>query len=242
MPQSSAPLVRPFLVRRLLALMVDVALVFGLVTATMVPFTDDGLRLPAPPLTLRSTKCGDLDSAPDWLTELLGAPGPYSLRLCERSLYGLPDGRELRVVLGAETPDRTSRRLVIPVNAVLDPVDPRHPGGLMVLALLLALSAGATRLGWRSPGKALVRLRIAPVNGATPLPLWRETLRLGPLVLIAALPALTGGLPAAALGPGGVIAAVAAGALALVWYYLWPFAHWSGQSRHDRLSRYFVTD
>ncbi|WP_370207038.1 hypothetical protein [Pararhodobacter marinus] len=240
MPQPSA-LPRPFLARRLLALAVDLALVFALVTVAMVPFTGDGLRLPAAPLTMRSTDCSDVETAPTWLSELLGAPGPYSLRLCERRLYGLPDGNELRVVLGAATPDTTSRRLVIPVNAALEPVDPRHPGGVLILVILMGLSALATRLGWRSPGKALARLRIVPANGARALPVWRETLRLGPLVILAALPALTGGLPAAAIGPLGVIAAVALGAILLIWYYLWPFAHWSGQSRHDRHARFFVT-
>ncbi|WP_068299561.1 RDD family protein [Pararhodobacter sp. CCB-MM2] len=237
--QASAP--PRLLVRRALALVVDSLLVTAVVIALFLPFTGAGMRLPAPVIAVRGFTCAPVEQAPAWLSQILGDTGPYTLRLCDRTLFGLPDGQELRVVLSddREAAQRTSRQLSVPVNAALEPVTTKPWGSVTTLLLLALLSAWFTARGWQTPGKRLFALRIVPEG--RPRPLWREALRLGPLALIAVLPTLPGGLPVTALGIWGVIALSALIALGLIWYYAWPFVHWTGQSRHDRHAGFRVT-
>ncbi|MCW1933609.1 hypothetical protein [Pararhodobacter zhoushanensis] len=227
------------LARRLLALAVDALLASALAVVLLLPFSDRGLRLSTPLLALRGFDCTEVETAPDWLARALGTVPPYSLRHCAATLYGLPNGFELRMIL-ADTRNaapRTTRRIVVPVDAAMQPVPARLWVDILPLALLGLVSALLTARGWRTPGKRLAGLRLVP--GARPRPFLREILRLGPLLALACVPLIAGDLTAP--GPGAVIALAAAGALGLVWYYLWPFAAWQGLSRHDRLASYSVT-
>ena len=238
MPPSAPPRLP---VRRALALALDDLLVTLLVIALFLPLTGAGMRLPSPLVALRGLTCAPVETAPDWLGQILGDTGPYTLRLCQRSLYGLPDGQELRVVLpeAREGALRTSRQLTVPVNAALEPVTTKNWGTAMALLLLGIVSAVFTARGWVTPGKRILGLRLQP--GERPRPILREVLRLAPLLLLVLLPLMPGGLPLSTLGVAGVAGLSALGAAALIWYYAWPFVHWTGQSRHDRLSGYYVT-
>ncbi|PTX01202.1 hypothetical protein C8N33_108161 [Pararhodobacter aggregans] len=224
------------LVRRLLALAVDSLLAWALVVVLLLSFTERGLRLPVPVIAIRGYDCTEVEQAPDWLEQALGQIGAYSLRHCATTLFGLPNGHELRVILSDTRQGalRTSRRFVVPVDAALRVVPARPWIDLLPLALLGLASALFTAFGWSTPGKRLLGLRLQPVG--TPRPIRREILRLGPLLILGSAPLWPGLGAIVTWGPGAVLAAMAAIALALTWYYLWPFAHWTGQSRHDRLS------
>lgn len=227
------------LVRRALAFGVDHTLALVLVTLLSLPFTDLGLRLPQPLLVLRTVTCTDLVTPPDWLAARLGAAQIATLRLCENRLWGWPNGREVIAVSTALVDGQRLTRLDrIPVRADLTPAPLPDLSAASVLALLALGSALIARAGRSTPGKRLFRLRL--VGNAHPMR--REALRLGPLILLAAWPALTP-LPAPILWLfAAVLASAALGAGLLTWYYLWPFAHWTGQARWDRRAGGRVTD
>lgn len=226
-----APAPPRLLVRRTLAFAVDHTLALVLVTLLTLPFTGLGLRLPQPLLHLRTVTCTDLDPAPDWLRERLGPAELGTLRLCENRLWGWPNGREIIALSSTILHDQRLTRLTrLPVRADLSPAPLPDVSAATVLAVLALGSALLGHAGLASPGKRLLRLRIE----GNARPFLREALRLGPLVLLAAWPALSP-LPPPILWPFGVVlSAVAGGAALLTWYYLWPFAHWAGQSRWDR--------
>jgi RDD family. len=225
------------LARRALAFVLDHTLALLLVTALFLPFAGSGLRLPQPIAHLRTVSCADLDTPPDWLVADLTDPRFGVLRLCQNNLWGRPNGQEIIAAYSEIRPDGTRITSVTreAVDAALNPTGLPDLSAATVLTLMALIAALTTVRGWPSPGKALVRLRVT-----SPHPWRREILRLGPLVLLTGLPALIPFEPQ--LWPfGAILGGSALMALGLTWYYLWPFAHWSGQSRHDRLSGGQVT-
>jgi len=234
MPPPTPP---RYLVRRALAALLDHTIALVLITAAFLPFADLGLRLPQPMGELRTVACTDLEAAPDWLLADLTEPRFGVLRVCENALWGRPNGQELIAAYSDIQTDGTRITALTrtPVDADLTPTGIPDLSAAAVLALMALIAALLGTRGWPTPGKALLRLR---VTGAHP---WRrEALRLGPLVLLTALPAL---VPVEPLTwPfGAILGGSALMALVLTWYYLWPFAHWTGQSRHDRLAGTRVT-
>lgn len=233
------------LARRALAFVVDHTLAVLVVIALTLPLAGWGLRPPAPLLFLRTERCQPLEAAPDWLALRTGGAEVLILRLCERVLLGLPDGRDLLAVLDPlpqpQAP-RAARYIRQPVDRALTPV-PALEGlsALAVWVLLGVTSALLTARGWRSPGKALFRLQL--VAEGRPRPWRREVLRLGPLALPAAisLAAAQGLIPPPPVWPLGVAVGLAAlASLAALWFYVLPLVRWTGQARHDRLSGYRV--
>lgn len=131
------------------------------------------------------------------------------------------------------------------------------PSGLLALLIWMAGSAMFARAGRRSPGKALLGLRIAP----NPAPWAREARKLWPLVLGSAVSLLNSLMagewlldlivrdPFLAISQNpwpvsvfqGIMVASAGVMVFLLWYYLWPFIRWNGAARHDRASGSRVT-
>ena len=224
-------------IRRALAFAVDHAAALLVVTLAFLPFAGTGLRLPQPLSLLRTVACTDLVSPPAWLARDLSDPRFGVLRVCENRLWGRSNGQELIAVYSEIRPDgsRVTSINRTPVDAALEPTGLPDVSAAAVLAAMAVLSAALTARGWPTPGKALARLR---VTGAHP---WRrEALRLGPLVVLTLLPAFVPFEPL--LWPfAAILGGAALMALGLTWYYLWPFAHWTGQARHDRLSGMRVT-
>lgn len=220
------------LVRRALAALLDHTIALVLVTVAFLPFADLGLRLPQPMGQLRTVACTDLEAAPDWLLADLTDPRFGVLRVCENTLWGRPNGQELIAAYSDIQPDGTRITALTrtPVDRSLMPTGIPDLSAAAVLALMGLIAALLGSRGWLSPGKAALRLRVTGAHH------WRrEALRLGPLVALTALPAF---VPVEPLTwPfGAILGGSALMALGLTWYYLWPFAHWTGQSRHDRLS------
>lgn len=237
---SAAVTPRPsrHLVRRALAFGVDHTLAVLVVLLATLPFADQGLRLPRPLLPLTQLDCAPLEAAPAWL-RLTEGEALAVLRLCEGRLYGLPDGREVVAVI--EGPPRAdgshhARYLRQAVAADLAPV-PSLAGlpALIVLAVLGLASGALTRAGQRSPGKALLGLRLA---GPPRRAFLREALRLGPLALPPLVTLLAGlGLivPPLLWDLSTAVLVAALGAGLGLWYFLWPL--WQrGVARHDAVT------
>ena len=106
--------------RRALALALDIAAAWLAVALILQPFINQGsMRLPTPVVFLSSETCTDLEAPPEWLTTLVQGQPISHQRLCEHSLFGIPNGRSLVAVLNEETgTDGRLRRqfLSIPVD------------------------------------------------------------------------------------------------------------------------------
>lgn len=228
--------------RRLGAFLVDHTLAMLVITALALPWVGEGMRLPQPPLALRTYECRDLERAPDWLVPVIGQQVSV-LRLCRNRLWGLPNGQEIAAIWHTETSDgqRISRQLRVQVDGSLNPAGILSAlPDLLVLLLLAAASAGLTLAGRRSPGKALMGLRIAGKPGRAPL---REGLRLAPWLAFhliwAAMEA--GLLPHVLLFSFDGIVAGVVGTLAMFFgWYLLPLLRWRGAMPWDRLSGFQV--
>lgn len=228
-----------FLLRRVLAFVVDHTLALILVMVAFLPLADNGWRLPDPLIAHRTIACQALDLPPDWLPADASGAQFSALRICRNWLFGLPNGRDLVAVYTMSQPDnglRITRNLRIALTADNQPSDFPDLADLLVIVVLGVGTGLLTLCGFPSPGKALLGLRLVgpPRRGFL-----REALRLGPMVLISASPVIA---PAQLVfAPLPVIAGLVAVILAaLLWFYLWPLFRWSGQMRYDRVAGYHV--
>ena len=229
-------LVPRLLVRRAIAFALDHTLALLLVTLLILPFTDRGLRLPQPLFHLRTVTCTELDTPPDWLAPRLAEAQLHTLRLCENRLWGLPNGREVLAIWSTPEGDqRLTRMERVPVDANLTPVPLPDLSAALVFLVMGLASALLLLRGWQSPGKALCGLRIVPRD--QPRPFRREAARLGPLTLLMLVTALWPFAPPLLWPLPALIATSAGVSLALIALHVWPFVHWTGQSRHDRAGR-----
>lgn len=228
------------LLRRALAFGIDHTLAVVLVGLLVLPFRDLGLRLPQTLIFWRTSTCQPLDSTPDWLAAQIGGAPISVLRLCENRAFGLDDGRDLLVVY-EPAPDQAQVARV-PLRADLTPAPWRLEGAasLAVLVVLGLVSGAMVRAGGQTPGKVLLRLRL---EGPRERAFAREIWRLLPLTLpaLVTLAASAGVIAPPILWSFDTVLAVALGAAALaLWYVIWPFWRWTGQSRHDGWSGFFL--
>lgn len=222
--------------RRALALAVDAALAWALVVLAALPLRDSGLRLPLPLPFARSTDCQPV-APPDWLLAARGEGERLALvRLCHGRLLGLADGADLVAVFETPGTAAPSRALRQPVQPDLTPApDLSGLPGLLVLLVLGLGSAALSASGRRSPGKALMGLRLLGPPRRAAL---REVLRLGPLALP---PAVTLAAAQGLLAPpilwdfATALTLAATGAGVCLGYYLWPLLR-GAAPWHDRLS------
>jgi hypothetical protein len=259
MPDLDTPQPR-HLWRRAFAFGLDYLLVsvaaFGLVA--MLPASER--RVVAPPfVTFGSFSCQSVQSIPQALLTRLQSHD-FDLgritgaRVCERRSFGQLTSREFRMYFD-QTQTHSgwrTKHIGAEITPNGDIVARYAPNGLLALLFLLAGSAGLARLGRRSPGKALLGLRIAP----NPQPASREWRKLWPLIALSALSLLTQilagpwvmdvvlrdpmfGIASDPLPFSLGMASFGFGAGLLVftlWYYVWPLIRWNGAARHDRAS------
>lgn len=235
--------------RRVLALLVDWALVALVTTLLVLPFLDPdrtGLRLSGAPLTF--TTCQNVTSVSQNIADLVAPEVIAGGTLCKVRPFGFYNGRTLNLVYAHnQSKDggvtwSTSRTLSVALNGDDEVVQVFTPQSLLVPLFLMILSAVLLGRNRRTPGKRLAGLRVAGQGCA----MCREARRLGPFVVLGALTFAMGALPASTLSGlahapvwvlilgGGAIFAYFAG------FFLLPLIRWRGAMPYDRKTGFEV--
>jgi hypothetical protein len=174
-----------------------------------------------------------------------------SARVCERRSFGMLVSRQFVLHFDRKATEHgwATKTMSVEITPRGEIVGRYAPNGLLAIGLLFVGSAAFANKGRRSPGKALLGLRISP----NPSPWRRELRKLWPLILISGVSLLGQVLAGpwlldlllrdAALGIAAeanpvslfqVSFAAGAGLLVfLLWYYVWPLIRWRGATRYD---------
>ena len=180
-------------------------------------------------------------------------------QICRKTTFGQLTSLQFKMYFDRRAIDGRFRSKTLAVEIAPDGQIAARvaPSGLLGLLIWLAGSAMLAQAGRRSPGKALLGLRVVP----NPAPWAREARKLWPFVFGSALSILTALMagewmldlllldPFFAIAPNpwpfsvfqGVTAVSLIVAVFLLWYYLWPFIRWNGAARHDRATDSRVT-
>lgn len=221
----------------------DVFLVNVIAALLMAPliwsFGPETYRVSTTPIKV--TKCQVLDEIGGDLGRMLAAPTLQELQRCHESAIVFSNGHSLTATYFEEG-DRVRRSLEIPVRLVeetsIEAVEPTSVDGALSVALLVVLSAAFLGFrGGRTPGKALLGLR---VNTSTPaMALRREGLKSMPLLVLSLLWALAMIVSAFANMVFTVSQPFALGMgaglfLFLLWTYILPLFQGDRRARWDR--------
>ena len=240
-----------FLFRRFFAFFIDYTVAFLLTAVLLLAFLapdETKLRLGNGPISI--TKCANVTSLGQDFHDLV-APDPInSAQLCENRPFGIYNGRQVSMVFALkQTKDgaitkKSYKTATVSIDGDNQITQTIAPQGLMILLLLIIGGAVLLARGRRTPGKVLLGLRIAGDGCA----MCREVRRLGPFLAFSLLAFGVDLVPA-----GGFVKAFArtpvlgmaflAGviALAVFWYYVWPFIRWKGVARWDAATGFEVT-
>lgn len=233
-----------FFWRRVFALLVDYLLAFFVTLLVLFPFhnpDENGLRLADGPL--RYSQCFNVTSVTPEISNLVAPAEITAAKLCENWTNFIYNGRTLDVTYGVEVLESGWTRADT-LRVWLDGEDrvvafTFEPQDAMILLAMIFAGAGLLARGRRTPGKALLGLRIQGDGCA----MCREVRRLGPLLLLSAISLVLGffdlsallGLPVSAY-----IAAAALIALPFLAYYILPLLYWNGTMPWDKAAGYTV--
>lgn len=225
--------------RRVLAFLVDHTLALLVVGLLSFPFIDTlGLRLPYPFLHLKTGTCTQLETAPDWFPPHTDESTLYSMTLCERRLFGIPNGRDLSAIYVATIPGNgapVNRFLTVAVGPDLQPLPFPDVSNFAVIVLLWLGSAFALARWGRTPGKALAGLAVTGTGAGNTL--LREGLRLAPLIAFHTISlALSAGflMPLIGWTFQSLVIGVALVLLVPALWYALPLLRWRGTMPWDR--------
>ena len=259
-----------FFWRRLLALVVDWMLAFVLVIGLTQLLIGD--RVSFLPTGLKISVCGPVTSLPpETLATIHTQIAPEriaGMKLCRASSFGLMPTAQLRIFFDARESEGRTQFKSISLALSPDLKEIRWAWSLSpaLLVVLVLGSAALGSMGRRSPGKALLGLRLIPVDpggGARPKRRWylREVLRFLPFLIYgfgefayALFLYLQGGGGAEAILSFGLkaLAQLSLGSLrvqlgwlsafllAVIWYFDWLTLRWPGQLRHDRIAGFWL--
>lgn len=234
--------------RRLAALLVDLIVASLLASLLSYPLFYAGVKFA--PFGFRYFSCAPAESWPENLMPLPTEHKLLGLGKCRISGLGAPPMTTMVAQFEGDSPNHRFT-FTIGVNAEGTALEPRHDSGLLIFAAMIALSGFLLSRGRRSPGKAMLGLRVIGEGRRFYL---RETLKLAPAILLSLL-WLLGSFAAMFVAPEQ-LEALARGAMGFVtsgqgrtaflllwlcttgltlWWYDWLMLRWRGQIRHDRI-------
>lgn len=232
------------LIRRSLALFIDLLLVSVVTTLLMYPLVlnnTDKIRFSNG--SLRLTKCWQSKNGPQELIDIARGQAISKLIICQnKPFFILENGLTAELVFNINQSDNgnykatATKSITLPIDSQGNPITPVSPQGMLDLflvivgsALLLSMKEGKT------PGKRVMGIRV--INVSRQAALRREFWRFFPIILFMPLTAMPA-MPTLFLNLQiwHFLAIFVTVSVFLLWYYAYPMTRWNGALRHDTIA------
>lgn len=232
------------LIRRSLALFIDLLLVSAVTTLLMYPLVSNNTdKVRFSNSLLRLTQCWQAKSGPQELIDIARGQTISRLIVCQnKPFFMLENGLTAELVFNISSSDdgrlktKVTKSITLPINSQGKPITPAFPQGLLDFFLLIVGSAIFlfTKEG-KTPGKKILGLRVMNINRQAALR--REFWRFFPIILIMAC-IIMQATPTHLLNLqiGQIFAIGGAVTIFLAWYYIYPMIRWNGALRHDNIA------
>ena len=234
--------------RRSFALVVDIIILYLATALLLIPLVSgntDNFRLSNSGFT--TAKCWNSSTAPQEIHDLAEGFELSALKVCDRWVFGIYNGRTVslqNITVDQEARSRTTKSLTVPTNEEGVPVQPWIIQDLLVLlAFVLLLPAVMSVWKGATPGKRLLGVRVAGGRLSYKNLCLREVLKWAPVAVALATSLMFAPKTFAAMGAMGFLEMAliygSTGVATCVWWIV-PLIFWKGRMPYDRITGYEI--
>ncbi len=234
--------------RRSFALVVDVLILYLATALLLIPLVSgntENFRLSNSGFT--TAKCWSSNTAPQEIHDLAEGFELSALKVCDRWVYGIYNGRTVslqNITVDQEARSTTTKSLTVPTNEGGVPVQPWIIQDLFVLlAFVLLLPAVMSVWKGATSGKRLLGVRVAGGRLSYKNLCLREALKWAPVVVAFSAAMIFAPKTFADMAEMGMLKLAliygSAGVAAALWWII-PLIFWKGRMPYDRVAGYEV--